>query len=659
MTALDFKIRLLSDAMLSSGLGTEIVDSLITRDSNGTPIIRGSHIKGLMRQTLTDSLALLGYGSLPFASQVFGSSPREDEDFGAVFSIGQATADVYGESLMSTRTRINEFGVADEGSLRTNEMVPVGSVFHGTCFINAQIGTVEDIAVRFSLMAIDAVGGSRTRGAGQCVVEIIGETRSPGELLKLLKHFLGSGLTPRSFDISRNAATLLRDECVLFRVDFVSDSPVCCPENPVKTNLLSTGFSIPASALQGVILHKINAVKPDLASACFEDSRFRAWPLQPIVPNADTSVRVSLTHKVDKNASVLPNELKKHWFEDEAVNEDWRLSAPGAPLKSRDGVLMTLAGNQVLWQSSSMPRVVSIHNSVGSKHDGLFAMESMAPGHWTGFLHIPAEAAEVLEQLVSENPRVFFGKRRSVQGGGNLHLARVKNLPRNGQLHESIIIIQSPVLLDELCGRSLEEGFMTIASSWAKRHGLPEPIRVWADAGILYGWNRHRLGNTIGKQSRLEAIPAVLPGSVIKFQQKLDDSSLDKALIQGIGSARERGFGSALKHPGIAVKLHSPERSLGELSSPAKDAFRIAAGIAKRESLPSASQISALLSFYEDGGIQEAIDYLERQKQRGKRYWSDWEENFDSFRNLLEKEGANRALRYLVNSAHVRRKGEA
>lgn len=660
MTTLNYTLKLISDAMPSSGFGTELIDSMITRDINGTPIIRASHLKGVMRQTLIDTISLLGHVKSPLVKNVFGSTPKEEIDCGALFSLSDAVLTNDGSVMIVTRTKINNHGVAESGSLRSSEMVANGSEFLGKCYIDAEAGAVEELAVRFALIALDAIGGSRTRGVGQCVVSIDGYDKTPGILLKELDILLKGGIQQRKFNKDIVESNFKNQSTQLFRIEFEAETPVCCPEIPVKTNLLTSGFSIPASAVQGAILHRLNRQFPEVASACFVSDKFRVWPLQPLPRGATESVRVSLTHKVNKNAEANKLQSENIWFDDEAIHIDWREHAKGAPLKSNDGVLIQTKAGLALWKSSAMPRVISIHNSV--KEKDLFSIESMAPGRWVGFVALPVEAADVFEKVVQENSRFVFGKRRSVQGGGILSLGRIENLPvpEVSDIDETILITQSPVLIDYKPDVPLETSFKKIACTWATKNGLPEPEMVWADAGIRFGWNRHHLGKTIGKQNRLQALPVVLPGAVIKFACKVETVALQKAMIAGLGDCKQRGFGALLCHPGVAKLIHKDDRELREVSSASKFAMLKAVEIAKtKESLPSSSQISAIISHLKNGGALAAREYLSQQKKRGDKFWSDWQEVYKDICALIDVEGAEAALEYLSNTSLARRKDEA
>lgn len=660
MKTLNYTLKLISDAMPASGFGTELIDSLVTRDIDGKPIVRASHVKGIMRQTLADTVSLLGYvKSSVIIDNVFGSSSGENKNCGAAFSLSDAKIENEGVSLVVTKTKINEHGVAESGSLRSSELVAAGSEFKGKCYIDAEVGVAEELALRFSLLTIDAIGGSRTRGAGQCVVSIVGEDRTPGVLLKELDQLIKKGMQPRHFQAELTKSSFSDQSVQLFRIIFEAETPVCCPEIPAKTNFLTSGFSIPASAVQGAILHKINRKYSEVASACFESDKFRVWPLQPLPEHATESVRVSLTHKVNKNAEANKPQHESKWFDDEAIHADWRKKAPNAPLKSNDGVLIQSDDGLALWKSSAMPRVISIHNSVGEKD--LFSIESMAPGIWTGFVALPVEAANILEQIVKENSRFVFGKRKSVQGGGTLSLKRIDKLPvpEISGINETILITQSPVLIDHNPDVPLETSFKEVACAWANKNGLPEPEKVWADAGIRFGWNNHRLGKTIGDQNRLQALPVVLPGAVIKFANKVNAVILQEAIIAGLGNGKERGFGALLYHPGVAETIYKSKRKIKTVSSSLKLAIEKAIIIAKtKESFLSASQISAITSRLKQDGKSAAKEYLVQQRSRGEKYWSDWPEIYTDVLSLLDVDGAEFALEYLSNAALARRKDE-
>ena len=206
----------------------------------------------------------------------------------AAFHLTDAVAEDSPHTVLVTRTAVEESGVAKDASLRTTEAIPVGTTFKGELHTDAVDGSLEDLAWRLSLTAIRAIGGSRSRGCGACLVEIKNETRTPGELLRSLHQHLQeesrhdadlSSLFPSQVALSQQ--TSLSDKPMVLRLRFYARTPICCPELPDKTNVISTGFSIPASAVQGAILNYLNAADPGLATALFGSPLFRAWPLHP------------------------------------------------------------------------------------------------------------------------------------------------------------------------------------------------------------------------------------------------------------------------------------------------------------------------------------------------------------------------------------------
>jgi len=658
MINIKYKLKLVSDANPSSGFGTEFIDSLITRNIKGKPIIRASHIKGLMRQTINDVFSVLGKIENPLIDIVFGSG--DDSNTTAVFSLTDIELLGDEKPFILSKTKINNFGVAEKGSLRSSEFISTGSEFEGNCYINVERNSVEDLAVRFALLSLDAIGGSRTRGAGTCIVSIAKEERTPGALLHKLYKLLNEVTAEGVFDATTETPDPLSDAVRLFKIQFKADTPVCCPEIPVKTNQIDSGFSIPASAVQGAILNRLNSVNPSIASGCFKSNYFRTWPLQPISEKAISSVRVSLTHMVDKNAKPFVANPNKFWFTDKAIHEDWRDRAKGGSLKSSDGVLLTTDSEVVLWKDSAIPRVVSIHNKVNSTSRGLFSLESIAPITWSGYLAIPEEAAKVLLESISDNSFFSFGKKRSSQGGGKLSLTAIENFG-DSLLDKTILVTQSPILIDYTKSKSLDEQFHEFVNKWATENNLPMPSKVWADAGIRFGWNRHNIGKTVGEHSRLQAVPIVLPGAVIKFDSVVEKNLLKKALIAGLGEGKQRGFGAVLLHPGVANRIEKPPRELKKMPAIGKEALMKAIKLVNaKEALPSASQTGSLLAKYKEGGNELAINFLRDMKnKRGIKYYSDWTTSYNALLDILKTEYAELALNYLINISIARRKEDA
>lgn len=670
MFDLDFKIQLRTDAEPGTGLGDELIDNRVPRDQDGEPTIPGSHLKGLMRDQMAEIERLQGWDGL--TERVFGA-PGGPEATGpqsqSPFSITGAVADRSVETHRVSRTAIDpDTGRAKETSLRTTESIPADTTFSGRLVVDAEAGSPEDLALRLCLLSLRAVGGSRTRGCGQCVVSIEGETRSPGGLLRELGSSLKEGLPEPTQPRSSGDPPPLGTEASFLRLVFRAEAPVCCPETPVRTNVIRSGFPIPASAVQGAILTKLNRSHPDLASACFKNSVFRAWPLLPCGP-ADAEgpklpipVRVPLTHRVAKLAS--SDNSSPDDFSDFALEEAGSAgSSSHGPPKARDGVLLRQdQGGVQLWPASGMPRLHiahGVHNDPTTE-DGrnLYTIEAMAPLTWCGVLCLPSAAADALLEAVNESPRVAFGKGRSTHGLGTLRIEQITDHPLAGGSGEAarVLIAQSPILLPDQMesGAAVRDEMRTVVRGWADEHGLPEVSDVWGVAGIRFGWNRHGRGKA-NTRGRLRACRVIQPGGVVKFASAPSPDSLSGALIAGCGGGRERGYGALSRHPGKAVALYDLPREVPELSpDPAEGATRAVLDIYRRNRgpLPSVSQISAVEQRLLKTGRQGALGYLDHQCERTPRIWHTWDSIIEDVEKLLRNEDEKQAatgLRFLVD----------
>lgn len=665
-----YTVEFKSDAEIGSGLGGELVNSYVTRDSTGRPTIRGSHIKGVLRQTLLDittSLVLedrlvretLGEGGVrtsvdSVAMGGAGSGVESPYFFGDASPIdggrGRGTRTI-------TRTAIDaETGTVRSATLRTTEAIAAGSRFTGE--IRGGGAPWADEVLRLGLLSIGALGANRNRGAGRCIITIEQEQRSPGAILIALKQELQRQGLPPSRPIPRTAEKCLppvSEDVAWFDAVFIADSPVLCPERPDVSNTLQSGFAIPASAVQGALLTLLDRISPGAASRCFEDSRFRAWPLLPCgsvtdqVASLPWPVRVSLTHRAAKystHASPAPV------FADEAIEPyDWRSRPDGAPLKAQDGVLLTSPGCPVkLWRSATMPRVFTTHGVLNDPAtlDGrnLYSIEAMAPLIWRGMFACPAELAESLKDSVAECDSVRFGKSRSVRGAGKLILHRLSQLDLHARFaspgRRAVLIAQSPIALPSgQATQTVQAELQQLAQDWAIEHGLGAVDVVWAAGGVLFGWNRHE-GADAGGNARAAAKRVALPGAVIRLESSVESERLTRALLAGLGDGRQRGYGALSAHPGIAETLHESDPRLPELQS----GSGIRVGVQQAYKLfqsdvrvLSSSQLSSVLERL-SVGRHVALEYLEQQRQRGTMAWTKWQDCRDKLKDWIKADAA-------------------
>ncbi|MCO6454200.1 MAG: hypothetical protein J5I93_02690 [Pirellulaceae bacterium] len=699
-----FTIRLTSDAEPGTGLGGEVINQLVPRDHWGRPVIRASHVKGLMRQQLRELIRDLGWDAT-LDKWVFGGEKLNEDAAGvgaaATFQVADAVAEpgAQGHSAtgLVTRTQVDDkTGVASDATLRTTERVASGTVFRGAVHSDQPVDSVADLAWRLALLSIPAVGGSRNRGCGDCIVTLDDEARSPGELLAALhgalqkadwKHPLAEPL--RRGPLFRTDRDSTPDAVVL-RLVFQASTPICCPEHPSKANVISTGFSIPASAVQGAILCRLNELAPTLATDTFNDLAFRAWPLHPcrlLEPASDdgpshdnqdirglrdrlaelseglpASIRVSLTHRVAKFSVGVPGDelLARHFF-DEAIDEepeDWTEIADGAPLKASDGVLLVRADQVELWRASSMPHVLTSHGVHGASpgERNLFTMDAIAPLIWEGLAVMPRVAAEQLLDSLQDNPRIALGKSRSVRGMGVLYASKLEETPTawrvNSRSRHPVLVVQSPVQLPDSMrpGASAEDEFLSLVRAWSREHGLPEPGRAWPNPGLRFGWNRHDRGHQ-------QAGRVILPGSVVAFDTDVEPKTLAAALRAGMGPGRERGYGAVSVHPGKATSLAKPNVRVPRsgIRSGAKQACECVLKIRHSgQRLPSPSQIRAVQQRLLDSGSAAALQYLSERKDHATRIWFAWESIYDDLEGLLRdhsQQVAHDALELLADLA--------
>jgi len=659
MITLDIHIRLVSDAEPGSGFGTEMVNDLVPRDGVGRPVIPGSHLKGLLRealQTMEETLDLPG----DLVDCLFGA-PGDPSSGGRQGVLRVPDAYVIPESVgngggvrLIARTALSKWGTVAPGTLRTAEAVAAGVEFRCKASVDAEPGSVLDLAARLAFLSVTAIGGGRTRGAGRCLIQIEGEQRTPGQLLRLLakRRDETAGLRARPALSIPSAKKPPASKSVLLRLEFQSYDPVCCPETPVvANNVIRSGIVIPASAVQGALLSLLDRRDPELAAGCLEHDGFRCWPLLPVsLPEGSDedivhAVVVSMTHRHSKHPVTASG---GYLFKDEAVEPyDWRTVPPEAPLKGSDGLLLVNSTGEVsLWRSGSIPRLVRSHSvhfdPEGSGERRFFTVEALAPMRFVGLVAAPEDVAEMLLAIAGEGTPAVFGRARTVNGGGTLRVCPVQGSVPN-TADGRVFIVQSPVLLPQDIVRECRESVPNSVNARRafrrvlEESGWPEgEVEIYgASVRVLFGWNRHGIGEFVGTTRRLKGEAVIAPGSVFRLKHAPEDP--ERLLIRGVGGGRRRGFGSVLPHPGIASEFFQPQPRLPEIQS-RDEAGKLGLAFwdkANRKMGPSASQISAVLERAKRD-VKSALDYLRGQYKRHARIWRRWEPVIDDVERSLQ-----------------------
>ena len=726
-----YTITLFSDAQPGTGLGGEMVNDFVPRDVNNQPYIPASHIKGLMRERSVHMFDCLNMEKA-FIGQVFGTRYYKvlDTNDGSVKTSAVKCGPFKGESLFRisdallkqednkqkdgtergdteksktlfvSRTALDKSGVAKESSLRTNEAIAVGTVFHGELTVDAPKDSAADLMVRIGLLSITALGGSRNRGCGRCQVSLDSDADIAGLIPKLIDQ-----LKTSNGDISNQSVqspkTLpdFSGKSVSLELVFRASAPVCVPENAWvgKNNIVSSGFSIPASAVRGALIRLFRDYEAGTMDRLYECEMLQASPLQPcgyIDKNGDTSkapvsIRVSLTHKAAKFSL---KEYESTDFEDEALIPPYKIEEvpDRAPMKASDGVLLVDSEGEIaLWKGSDMPHIIQMHgvhrNYEGESERNLFTVDSMAELIWRGWAQVPKEIAGL---LIQTSIPVAFGTRRSVQGQGILQIEKTKDdIPQEwkaaNMADKTVFVVQSPIsvqigkyasdvkdessetenetptptmvsvkkelksagLSDQTSAGgaptmdSIEKVFKGMVKEWLEKHEIyDKKIHTWASTGYLFGWN----GKNGGRQS---GSAVILPGSVIQLTEALTEDQIKRLLGSGFDLTKDdfkRGYGILCVHPGKACKKFSGNKTSPVFSGNSDRAKWVEQMIPLANTpLPSPSQISALREELRNNGAQKALDYFKKQLKRANV--SDaWSSCSAVVQEMLEAIGSNK-----------------
>ncbi len=171
MRRLRIELELLEDLHTGTGTGAGDIDALLSRDRDGLPVLRASHVRGVWKDTLPDSA---------LKATLFGKS-REASGQLSLTSF-HAIADAYKPQaeLCWSSTAFQENSRAPaEDSLRTREFVAAGTRFAATAWLPEGL----EPTLLQAVTRADALGARRRRGDG--VITVAGweaETVNPGPI---------------------------------------------------------------------------------------------------------------------------------------------------------------------------------------------------------------------------------------------------------------------------------------------------------------------------------------------------------------------------------------------------------------------------------------------------------------------------------------------
>ncbi|MFO7535397.1 MAG: hypothetical protein R6X19_06905 [Kiritimatiellia bacterium] len=680
MKTIRYTLTLLSDAEIGSGFGNESVNDVLARDHKERPVLRGSHLKGLIREQLKRIGDSRNWPGL-FDELCFGQGGENGDDGtpGLARVPDASIRDAMNNTRTITRTSLTELGVVAGMTLRTTEAVHAGSVFEGHIQIHPEAPAVVETGIRLALLTLEAVGGGRMRGSGACLIDIEGETRSPGEILTALDSDIEKGVFPVARAAQAVGCRLESGKpATLLKLVFYADDPVCCPDTPVVgNNVIQSGLGIPASAVLGGIITRLAQSAPELATQTVSDIRTRAWPLLPCgLPDSTGTlpipIHVSLSHKMSK----LENEQGCYEFKDPTIDPyDWRFVSRCSPLKGTTGVLLKLDKRITLWKTGDMPNLITAH-AVHMGERNLFTVKAQAPMVFSGWISLPPESATALLGLLERDGGMTFGKARTIRGGGRMQAEPADWPAVFTGWQDRVFVLQSPAAIPDdwdLTNVSAEEtlGKLLHESGWgelaAAGNGPAKGIVTQASCAIRFGWNRQGLGQGVAATKRLRARRVFLPGTVFVLKQAPAD--LKNLLLRGIGAqdgndrdGRSQGFGAVLPHPGIASELFRQQPEQVKIKSDSAGKMAMEWFVSAGANGPSPSQISAVAERIKSGGANDAAAvYLNRQKTgRTVRTWDRWKPVFDSVQTAIRTnpDTARKALRTWQDLAIINRKNK-
>ena len=176
------KMELLTDTIFGNGMSVPGAEDIsVLHDKDGFPYFKGTTFKGIFREELeryiewtkdetlnaNEFLGISGEGgegSMIFSDFVLSPAVRHAvmEEIGC----GRISEVLDSMTELRTFTRINENGVADEGSLRIARCVKKGLVFYS----DIDCGGMSEEIVKEVLGLIKWIGTMRNRGFGKVSV---------------------------------------------------------------------------------------------------------------------------------------------------------------------------------------------------------------------------------------------------------------------------------------------------------------------------------------------------------------------------------------------------------------------------------------------------------------------------------------------------------
>lgn len=235
--AFELEVCLLEDLHTGSGMGSTVVDRLLARAADDTPIIPREHVKGVWRDNALRlaHLSRLGAGGQAIIDALFGAGAgtrgclicpelRPDPGTHCDSLFWDATARKPGDRA------------PDDHSLRRTEYLPAGLTLRGRGALavdRPELRAAVERIVRFT----NALGSERTRGSGLIQARLTWLDPDPAVTWNLS----ATPATPAP-DLSHGVRLLLR-----------ATAPLCIPTTGAPGNIIPSEHHIPGRTLFGAL----------------------------------------------------------------------------------------------------------------------------------------------------------------------------------------------------------------------------------------------------------------------------------------------------------------------------------------------------------------------------------------------------------------------
>jgi len=264
-------LELLSDMHIGNGLSDGVVDSDFDRDESGRPCVKGSTLKGLLRESCLDLLECLGgkvAGGGALLEAVFGRSEDAPGAGGVVFpflrpSAAAAQRVVTGHTEIDART-----GTAAKGRLYLVAHAPAGLRFEGELADGGIPPEQLDRAralLSLGLLNLEGVGGKRRAGKGRVKarpadwmpLEPPALLQRVNEAITVLKAPPAAAAAQQARGPALPEIRSLSESNAVCALDltFTAEAPLCLPDGPPSGNRFGCLDHVPPGTLAGLFFN--------------------------------------------------------------------------------------------------------------------------------------------------------------------------------------------------------------------------------------------------------------------------------------------------------------------------------------------------------------------------------------------------------------------